>query len=123
MILSLALILVDVILSVAGQLSLKIGVTQIGVAGAAALGDPLGLILRMATSPIIVGAIVMYVGALSVWLVVLSRLQLSLAYPLLSLIYVLVPIVAWLVLGEHVPAMRWAGIAVTLVGIGMVGRS
>lgn len=123
MLLSLGLILVDVVLSVAGQLALKIGVTQIGVAGAAALVDPVGLALRVLTTPILVAAIAMYVLALSAWLVALSRLNLSFAYPMLSLIYVLIPVTAWLVLGEQVPLMRWLGISVTLAGIGLVGRS
>lgn len=123
MLLSLSLILVDVLLSVAGQLSLKVGVMQIGVAGAAALVDPLGLALRVLTTPLLLAAVAMYILALSAWLVALSRLSLSFAYPLLSLIYVLIPIAAWLLLGEQVPLLRWLGIGVTLAGIGLVGRS
>jgi multidrug transporter EmrE-like cation transporter len=121
--LSLGLILFDVLLSVAGQISLKIGVTQLALGGMAALADPVGLAIRVVTTPIIVAAIGLYVLALGAWLVALSRLHLSLAYPLLSLIYVLIPIAAWLILGEHVPAMRWLGIGVTLAGIGLLGRS
>lgn len=123
MLLSLSLILFDVLLSVAGQLSLKIGATQLALGGVAALADPVGLALRVITTPIIVAAIGLYVLALGAWLIALSRLQLSLAYPLLSLVYVLIPIAAWLVLGEQVPATRWLGIGVTLAGIGLLGRS
>lgn len=123
MLLSLGLILLDVLLSVLGQLSLKIGITQVGGITADSLTDPIGLLVRIFTTPIIIAAVALYAVALSVWLVALSRLHLSLAYPLLSLSYVLIPLAAWLVLGEQVPLTRWAGIGVTLAGIALVGRS
>jgi drug/metabolite transporter (DMT)-like permease len=57
------------------------------------------------------------------WIAVLARLELSLAYPFLALNFVLVALSSRLILGESVPALRWAGILVICLGILLVARS
>lgn len=54
------------------------------------------------------------------WLVVLSRIDVSLAFPVLSLGYVVVVCYARLVLHEEVPARRWLGVTLIIVGIALL---
>lgn len=120
---ALLLILGDVLASVAGQLCLKLGMTQVGPIGLQQATQPWPTLVRIFTTPFILAAIPLYIFAFALWLVVLSRLRLSFAYPFISLTYVLVPIASWLLLGEPVPALRWMGIGVIMLGIIVVGRS
>jgi multidrug transporter EmrE-like cation transporter len=55
--------------------------------------------------------------------VVLSRVPLSVAYPFVGLSYVAIVAFARIVLGEHVPLLRWAGVVVVAIGIVIVGLS
>jgi len=64
-----------------------------------------------------------YAVAAVLWLGVLSVAQLSFVYPLLSLTYVLVAILSAVVFGEDVGLQRWAGIALVVVGCGLVVQS
>jgi len=61
--------------------------------------------------------------ALLAWLVVLGQLDVGKAYPLLSLNYVLVPLACRLLFHESVPPLRWAGIAVILLGVIVISGS
>ena len=120
---SLPLILLSVILGVGGQVTLKIGMTQVGRIGAETLAEPLQVVWRMLTSPLVIGGLGLYVIGAAVWLTVLSRVPLSVAYPLLAMTYVFTPLLAWMVLGESVPALRWVGIGTICLGIIVVSRS
>jgi drug/metabolite transporter (DMT)-like permease len=79
--------------------------------------------IRLLTSPLVVAGLGLYVLGSMAWLTVLSRVPLSLAYPTLALSYALTPILAWLVLGEDVPAIRWLGITTICLGVVLVSRS
>jgi drug/metabolite transporter (DMT)-like permease len=120
---SLLLILVSILCSVAGQLTLKAGMTQIGRIEGAALAQPITLLATVLTSPLVVLGLAFYVCGATVWLTVLSRVPLSFAYPSLALSYVITATLAWLVLGEHVPPGRWLGIAIISFGVVWVARS
>lgn len=120
---SLPLVLLAIVCGVAGQLSLKSGMTQVGQVGAAALAQPLQLALRVLTTPLVVGGLGLYVLGAAAWLTVLSRVPLSLAYPMLALSYALTPALAWLLLGEQVSSLRWLGIFTICVGVLLVARS
>jgi drug/metabolite transporter (DMT)-like permease len=117
------LILISMACSVSGQLALKIGMTQIGQIGAEALAQPAELALRVVTNiPVVIGLGFYVLGALA-WLTVLSRVPLSFAYPALALSYAFTPFLAWLILGENVPSLRWVGIATICLGVLVVSRS
>ena len=117
------LILASVACGVAGQLSLKGGMTRVGTLGADTLANPLVTALHVFGQPLVITGLGCYVLGAAVWLVVLSRVPLSLAYPSLALSYVLTALLASAVLGEHVPGVRWAGIATICVGVVMISRS
>jgi drug/metabolite transporter (DMT)-like permease len=120
---SLPLILLSVVCGVAGQLTLKSGMTQVGRIGVESLAEPIQLALRVLTSPLVVIGLCLYVLGAACWLIVLSRVPLSLAYPVLALSYAFTPVLAWLILGENVPSLRWLGVAVICVGVVLVSRS
>lgn len=119
------LILFDVLVSVAGQLTLKRGMMEVGKIDAAFFANPLAGIWRMfTTTPLILLGLAMYGVGAFIWLIVLSRANLSYAYPMIALTYVLVPLSAWLFLNEPaIPPLRWAGMALIIVGVALVAQS
>jgi multidrug transporter EmrE-like cation transporter len=120
---SLALLLVSVVFAIAGQLTLKSAMEQIGRIGSQEVSAPVDTIGRAAKEPRLwIGLFLFGVSALF-WLVVLSRVPLSVAYPLVGVSYILIVAFSRLVLHEHVPTIRWVGVLVVAIGIGIVGLS
>jgi drug/metabolite transporter (DMT)-like permease len=117
------LILLAAIFGVCGQLTLKMGMTQVGRLGADSLAEPLQVALRIVASPFVIGGLAMYVLGAGVWMMVLSRSALSFAYPILAISYAITPILAWLMLGESLNVARWLGIATICLGVFFVSRS
>lgn len=119
------LILIDVLFSVAGQLTLKRGMMEVGEINAAFFSNPLAGVWRMfTTTPYVILGLALYVVGAFIWLIVLSRANLSYAYPMVALTYVLVPLAAWLLLNEPpIPPLRWAGIALIIAGVILVAQS
>jgi multidrug transporter EmrE-like cation transporter len=118
----LLLILFEVLLNVAAQLSLKVGMGKIGHFDLT-FADSLPILWQILTSFWIIIGIAIYIISLLVWFFVLSRVEVSIAYPLTSLGYVLSAIFAYYLLGEHVTILRVVGICIILVGVFVVARS
>jgi drug/metabolite transporter (DMT)-like permease len=57
------------------------------------------------------------------WMLALSWADYSFVRPASSLAYGIVALLGWLMLGEHVSLLRWAGIAVICMGVVVVGRT
>ena len=120
---SMLLIIISVSLGVAGQVCLKVGMNRVGEIDAASLTRLAEALKRAFSLPLVWLGLACYgIGAL-LWMVILSRLDLSHAYLMLASMYVLIPLVSWLVLGEHVPPMRWLGMVVVVLGVVIVARS
>jgi multidrug transporter EmrE-like cation transporter len=118
---SIALILVSVVFAVAGQLTLKAGMDQVGRIGRASqLGDT---ILRAAKEPRLWLGLTLFGVSAMFWLVVLSRVRLSVAYPFVGISYILIVGFARFILHEHVPPLRWVGVCVIALGITIIGFS
>lgn len=120
---ALPLILFAVGVAVVGQVALKSGMQQVGRIDGESVAQPLVLAARVATNPLVLAGLGLYVLGAVAWLTVLSRVPLSFAYPMLALSYALTPLVAWLVLREPIPSIRWVGIAVIVLGVSIVARS
>lgn len=118
----LALIFVDVILNVVGQLSLKYGMSQFGNFSLSLSTLP-PVFLKAATNPNVLLGLVCYGLGFLVWLIVLSKAEVSYAYPLISLGYVFTAILARAMFGEAVSLTRMAGILVTCLGVFLIARS
>lgn len=54
---------------------------------------------------------------LLLWLVVLSTMPVSQAYPIMSLGYIVVMLLARVFFKERIPARRWVGAALILLGV------
>ena len=120
---SVVLILVAVVISVIGQVSLKVGMNQVGAIDADSLARPMETLLQVFSIPPVWLGLGCYGVSALLWLVVLSHLDLSYAYLMLASMYVLIPLVSWLFLGEHIPPMRWLGMIVVVLGVVIVARS
>lgn len=118
----LALISIDVIFNVTGQLLLKQGMSRMGNFSLS-LEGVLPVFLRAATSIYILMGLVCYVTGFMIWLIVLSKAEVSYAYPLISMGYVLTAVMAWILFGENVTLMRMAGILITCLGVIIIARS
>ncbi len=109
------------LLTVAGQLMLKLGVQRRGelpgdVSGAVAF---LG---RALVDPLVVGALFLaFLGALS-WIGALSKLDLAVAYPFMSLAFVLTTLLSNVWFKESVGRGQWLGISLVAVGLVFVAR-
>ncbi|MEA2517758.1 MAG: hypothetical protein QOG16_1596 [Actinomycetota bacterium] len=117
------LLVTSVSLAVAGQITLKSAMEKVGRIGTAEVSAPIATIKKVAAEPLLwVGLFLFGVSAVF-WLVVLSHVPLSVAYPVVGLSYVLIVGLSRLVLHESVPTMRWLGVLVVAIGIGIVGLS
>jgi len=115
-------ILLSVLLGVLGQLLLKHGMTIMGRLDLGATGVWPAL-WRMATSPYVVGGLLVYMGGTFFWLLALNRVDLSYAYPFASLSYVLIFLSSWLLLREQINPLRLIGMLVICLGVLFVARS
>jgi multidrug transporter EmrE-like cation transporter len=120
---SVGLIVASVAFAVAGQVTLKSAMTEIGRIGSAQVSNATDTVARAAREPRLwIGLALFGISALF-WLVVLSRVPLSVAYPFVGMSYVLVVLLSRFVLHEHVPASRWLGVLVVAAGIVIIGLS
>jgi drug/metabolite transporter (DMT)-like permease len=117
------LILIAVVIGVVGQVSLKVGMNQVGAIDARSLARPMETLMRVFSTPLVWLGLGCYGVSALLWLVVLSRLDLSYAYLMLASMYVLIPLVSWLFLGERIPPMRWLGMVVVVLGVVIVAKS
>lgn len=118
----LALILLDVILNVAGQLSLKYGMSQLGNFAISLTTLP-PVFMKAATNLNVLLGLCCYGMGFLVWLIVLAKAEVSYAYPMISLGYVFTAILAKVLFGEAVTLTRMAGILITCLGVFIIARS
>jgi len=117
------LVLMAALFGAGGQLSLKVGMGQVGRIGTESLEQPLSVVIRVLTTPYVLGGLGLYVLGAALWLAILSREQLSFAYPILAIGYAVTPTLAWLMLGENLNPMRWLGIGTICLGVLLTARS
>lgn len=116
------LILLAVLINVAAQLLLKVGMQRIGYFEFSTTNLlPIGL-QAVKSLPLLIG-FACYVVSMAIWMMVLSRMEVSQAYPLSSLAYVFVAISAWWLFGENLSALRLSGIGIIVLGVWMVSQS
>ncbi|MBI2309932.1 EamA family transporter [Candidatus Collierbacteria bacterium] len=115
------LILIPVTAAAIGQMILKIGMTQVGEIK---FSDGLINVLWKTFSNLyVLGGLAFFGANALLWLVVLSREKLSFAYPMVAFAYIVTILLAKFVLHEDIPLLRWAGLAVIVVGILMIAKS
>ncbi len=116
------LILAATVLGVVGQMLLKQGMTQMGPLSLT-ISSTARIIWSIATSPMVIGGLLIYAIGTFFWLITLSRLELSVAYPFVSLNHVVIFLLAWLVLKEQISPLRAVGVLIICAGMLLVARS
>jgi drug/metabolite transporter (DMT)-like permease len=112
---TIALILLCQVMSIAAQLSLKLGMRDPGEFRTSRFA-PLRIVLR----PWLWFGCGLYLVGMILWFKVLSQADLSFAYPFGALAFVGVVLSSQLFLHERVSARRWAGVFVILLGLAFV---
>lgn len=111
-----------IILLVAGQTLLKMGLLRVG--GTSFLSGPLiQNVAKLFSTPYIVLGFVVYGVSAILWLDVLSRLEFSMAFPLVSLTYVFALVIGSLIFHEQVSLSRVAGVFLICGGLVFIVKS
>lgn len=111
----LLLALLQSALLAAGQVTLKISLQQMGAFAwrseffARAFGNPWFAVCGLCFG----------VSSL-LWMYIVKHFPLSMAYPLISLSYVMGMLAAVSVFHEQIPAVRWVGLALIMMGVILV---
>lgn len=114
-------VLICVVCGVGGNLSLKWGMQ--GFTASPDRSLVLQLILRILTSPVLLGGLVLYGISMLSWLRLLSTQKLSFVYPLfVSLSFMCVTAGSALLFHEQIRPSQLAGCAVIVFGIWLVTR-
>lgn len=109
-----------VLLTVGGQLLIKLQVDRAGGVPAGVHGQ-LQFVAGLLAQPLVLLGLAMAFGAALSWMLALTRLPLSKAYPFTALALVLVVACgAWL-FAEPIGALRMAGVALVCIGVVLVG--
>ena len=111
---SLGILLFAVALAATGQLLLKNGMNT---AKATAQADGRSLLMVAATSPWILGGLVVFAVSAVAWLVTLSRVPLSVAYPFNALGYVVILVASTVILHERANLWTWLGTLLVVSGL------
>ena len=116
------LICLSIIVGVAGQTVIKLGVNNLNP-GEATSNIPLSVLAHSIRSPLVLLGLFLYGVGAAAWILVLSRVDLSFAYPFLALNFILITISSRILLSETVPLLRWLGVLIICAGILVVAVS
>ena len=117
------LLAVAILVQAAGNVCLTIGMKGLAALAQAHPGDWLPLIPAALGSPVIIIGVVMLIGFFILFATVLSRSDLSLAMPIVSFEIVVNVALAYVIIGEPVSPLRWAGTALVATGVALVALS
>lgn len=112
-----------VIANALGNLMLGYGMRQVGDISSY---SPLALVssgLAAMANPWVLGGVALLTLFFATHAIVLSWADLSYVLLVTAIGYGLVTLLSWAVLGEHVSATRWAGVAVITLGVVLVGST
>lgn len=112
-----------VVTQVLGDVWLSRGVRQIGEVNTLNPSSVLAFGIHALINPWVVLGILFLIAALLLYLAVLSWLDLSYVMPMTASSYVLNALLAWLILGESISQVKWAGTLAVSVGVLIVGLS
>lgn len=106
-----------------GGLLMKIGASHFAAVQVDSLHAAAMLMVKLLTNVTVLGGMSLYFFSAVVWLYLLTKLDISFVQPILALTYVATPILAILFLHENVPAIRWVGILIIIIGVAVVART
>jgi drug/metabolite transporter (DMT)-like permease len=106
-----------------GDIFLTLGMKSVGDLSTKGFREMIEVALRAMTSPKLIIGTMLQAVYFGLWLAVLSWEDLSVALPMQALNYVIVAFLSQWYLGESVTLMRWSGIVIICIGVGLVTRS
>jgi drug/metabolite transporter (DMT)-like permease len=110
------LLITACVLTVIGEVMLKIGIGHVSERVGAFSLSPAVLFATFTEWRVIIGFALVFGGALF-WLGVISRVELSFAYPLLALNYVILLVPARFLLNEVITPARIVGALIIVAGV------
>lgn len=116
-------IFISIFFLVVAQLTLKVGMNQVGPVDLGNFSAVISLIGKVFTTPAVFTGVVLYVVSSFFWLIGISKVELSYAYPFVGLAYVFVVLFSWIFLKEAVTLIRWIGVFLIITGVYLVSRS
>lgn len=109
----LGLMLIVTSVGAAGQILLKIGMSQAGNQAPSLLG----IVKIMLTQPLVFFGLVLFALNTILYLRVVQQHSISLVYPMLAFSYVMVTLLGRFVLGEAIPPLRVVGLLIIVAGV------
>ncbi|HTP66803.1 MAG TPA: EamA family transporter [Geobacteraceae bacterium] len=106
-----------------GDIFLTLGMKDLGDFSSKGVGEMLNMVFRAMTSPRLIFGTALQAIYFGLWLAVLSWEDLSVALPMQALNYMIVAFLSQWYLGESVTFMRWTGIVIICIGVGLVTKS
>src|SRR5215469_15339131 len=100
-----------------GHLLIKLGVTAVPNAVA---GSLFARIEHYLLQPAAITGLGIYGAGTLLWIYAVSQKNISFLYPLTALTYVIVALGGKFIFGEAIPAGRWLGIAVVMIGVALL---
>lgn len=112
----------SILMSVAAQFSLKLGMADPAVRAALERAPPVGVATSVFSNLFVLLGFALYGLGAVLWLKVLAEWDVSRAYPLVGIGFALAVALGWLA-GEQISAQRAFGVALVCAGVLLVGRS
>ena len=109
-----------IVLGSFGHLLIKMGVTAAAHQASTSLVDRL---MHYILQPAAMSGLIIYGVGTLLWIYAVSQRPISFLYPLTALTYVIVALGGRFMFGEVISFQRWLGIAVVVVGVGMLQLS
>ncbi|MEO5950640.1 MAG: EamA family transporter [Candidatus Saccharimonadales bacterium] len=114
---------ISILLGALGAVIMKLGVTHLGPMEINSVGNVIKFAISILSDFTILAGIGLYFLSAIAWTFLLTRLDVSYVQPILSLTYLATPILAFFIIGEHIPLVRWLGIAVVILGVYIIART
>jgi drug/metabolite transporter (DMT)-like permease len=120
---TIVVMILAIIAGAVGDIFLTLGMKSLGDLSTKGVRELIGLAFSAMTSPKLIIGTILQAVYFGLWLAVLSWEDLSVALPMQALNYVIVAFLSQWYLGESVTLMRWTGIVIICIGVGLVTKS
>jgi multidrug transporter EmrE-like cation transporter len=96
------------------QIAMKKGLNAVG-----GISLDLGSLLRLGLNPYTLACFACYAVSIVLWAGALNLVEVNFAYPFLALGFLANALLCQAFLGEHIPPMRWAALALIILGVAL----
>src|SRR5437763_8929681 len=117
------IVLIAALLGGTGHVFLAKGMRPVGDLTEAAGERVGGMVLAAISNPWLIFGVVLQASFFFIYLVLLTRDDVSLVLPLTAIDYLVVAVLAQYMLGEAVTPIRWAGMGLIVMGVGLLSRT